>query len=105
MIIIIMIACCYAGALGPKAELILVCAAKLAGVVPSGRGSSGRKRTNADEHLAASFLETEEDSDEAVYLCELNLRMHDEARTRLHKAAEQRVQAVHQRLEEPIVST
>ena len=29
MIIIIMIACCYAGALGPKAELILVCAAKL----------------------------------------------------------------------------
>ena len=29
MIIIIMIACCYVGALGPKAELILVCAAKL----------------------------------------------------------------------------
>ena len=29
MITIIMIACCYAGALGPKAELILVCAAKL----------------------------------------------------------------------------
>ena len=30
MIIIIMVACCYVGALGPKAELILVCAAKLA---------------------------------------------------------------------------
>ena len=29
MIIIIMIACCCVGALGPKAELILVCAAKL----------------------------------------------------------------------------
>ena len=29
MIIIIMMACCYVGALGPKAELILVCAAKL----------------------------------------------------------------------------
>ena len=29
MIIIIMIACCYVGALGPKAELIPVCAAKL----------------------------------------------------------------------------
>ena len=29
MIIIIMIACCYVGALGPEAELILVCAAKL----------------------------------------------------------------------------
>ena len=29
MIIIIMIACGYVGALGPKAELILVCAAKL----------------------------------------------------------------------------
>ena len=28
MVIIIMIACCYVGALGPKAELILVCAAK-----------------------------------------------------------------------------
>ena len=61
-----------------------------AGVVPSGGGSSGRKRTNADEHLAASFLETEEDSDEAVYLCELNLQMHDEAtRTKLHRAVSQ----------------
>ena len=29
MVTIIMIACCYVGALGPKAELILVCAAKL----------------------------------------------------------------------------
>ena len=29
MIIIIMIACCCVGALGPKPELILVCAAKL----------------------------------------------------------------------------
>ena len=29
MIIIIMIACCYVGALGPEAELTLVCAAKL----------------------------------------------------------------------------
>ena len=29
MIIIIMITCCYVGALGPEAELILVCAAKL----------------------------------------------------------------------------
>ena len=29
MIIIIMIACCCVGALSPKAELILVCAAKL----------------------------------------------------------------------------
>ena len=29
MTTIIMIACCYVGALGPKAELILVCAAKL----------------------------------------------------------------------------
>ena len=29
MIIIIMMACCYVGALGPKAELILMCAAKL----------------------------------------------------------------------------
>ena len=29
MIIIIMIACCYVGALGPKAELILVCAEEL----------------------------------------------------------------------------
>ena len=29
MIIIIMIACCYVGALGPKAELVLVCAVRL----------------------------------------------------------------------------
>ena len=29
MVTIIMIACCYVGALGPEAELILVCAAKL----------------------------------------------------------------------------
>ena len=29
MIIIIMIACCYVGALGPEAELILVCAEEL----------------------------------------------------------------------------
>ena len=29
MVSIIMIACCYVGALGPKAELILVCAEEL----------------------------------------------------------------------------
>ena len=29
MVTIIMVACCYVGALGPEAVLILVCAAKL----------------------------------------------------------------------------